>query len=53
MRLIRNMLYETEPLDPMVFGAVAGLLLVVAVSACLVPAWYASRLDPMRALRTE
>jgi putative ABC transport system permease protein len=47
------MLYETEPLDPVVFGVVAGLLLFVAIAACLAPAWYASRLDPMRALRTE
>ena len=53
VRLIRSMLYETEPLDPVVFGAVAGLLLFVAIAACLVPAWYASRLDPMRTLRTE
>jgi ABC-type antimicrobial peptide transport system permease subunit len=53
VRLIRSMLYQTEPLDPMIFGAVIGLLLIVAIAACLVPAWYASRLDPMRALRTE
>ena len=51
--LIRSMLYETKPLDPIVFGAVGGLLLFVAIAACLVPAWYASRLDPMRTLRTE
>jgi len=53
VRLIRSMLYETEPLDPLVFGAVAGLLLFVSIAACLVPAWNASRLDPMRTLRTE
>ncbi len=53
VRLIRTMLYETQPLDPLIFSAVAGLLLIVAVSAGLAPAWYASRLDPMRALRTE
>lgn len=52
-KLIRSMLCGTEPLDPVVFGAVAGLPLFVAIAACLVPAWYASRLDPMRALRTE
>jgi predicted permease len=52
-RLIRSMLYETQPLDPFVFGAVAALLLLVAVLACLIPAWSASRLDPMQALRTE
>ncbi|HLJ79173.1 MAG TPA: ABC transporter permease [Acidobacteriaceae bacterium] len=53
VRLIRSMLYETPPLDPLVFSAVAGLLLLVAVAACLAPAWCASRLDPMQALRSE
>jgi ABC-type lipoprotein release transport system permease subunit len=47
------MLYQTEPLDPTVFAAVAGTLMLVAAIACLVPAWRASRLDPMQALRTE
>jgi putative ABC transport system permease protein len=53
VRLIRSMLYETQPLDPAVFVEVSGTLLVVAGFACLLPAWRASRLDPMQALRTE
>jgi putative ABC transport system permease protein len=54
VRLIdTTMLYETQPLDPAVFAAVATTLLVVAALACLAPAWRASRLDPMQALRTE
>jgi predicted permease len=53
VRLIRSMLYETATLDPVVFAVVAGLLLLVALAACLAPAWFASRLDPMRALHTE
>ena len=53
VRLIQSMLYETHPLDPAVFAAVAVTLLLVAAIACLVPAWRASRLDPMQALRTE
>ena len=53
VRLIHSMLYKTEPLDPAVFAAVAATLLAVAAIACLVPAWRASRLDPMHALRTE
>jgi putative ABC transport system permease protein len=53
VRLIESMLYETQPLDPLVFGSVAGLLMVVAIAACLAPAWGAARLDPMKALRTE
>ena len=53
VRLIQSMLYGTRPLDPAIFAAVAATLLLVAVLACLVPAWRASRIDPMQALRTE
>ena len=53
VRLIRSMLYETSPLDAPVFAAVAATLLLVAAVACIMPAWRASRLDPMQALRTE
>jgi predicted permease len=53
VRSIQSMLYKTEPLDPSVFVGVGALLLVVSVAACLLPAWRASRLDPMQALRTE
>jgi putative ABC transport system permease protein len=52
-QLIRSMLYGTEPLDPTIFATVAGLLLLVAAIACAAPAWRASRLDPMQALRVE
>jgi putative ABC transport system permease protein len=53
VRLIASMLYQTEPLDPAVFATVAGILLGVSALACILPAWRASRLDPMQALRTE
>jgi len=53
VRLLESMLYETDKLDPTVFAAVAGVLLVVAAGACMAPAWRASRLDPMSALRME
>jgi putative ABC transport system permease protein len=53
VRSIQSMLYKTEPLDPAVFAGVGALLLAVSVAACMVPAWRASRLDPMQALRTE
>jgi putative ABC transport system permease protein len=53
VRQIRSMLYETPPLDPAVFGTVTATLVLVAIVACIVPAWRASRLDPMQALRTE
>jgi predicted permease len=53
VRLIQSMLYGTRPLDPEIFAAVAATLLVVAALACVIPAWRASRIDPMQALRTE
>ena len=53
VRLIRSMLYETSPLDVRVFTSVAATLLLVAALACIMPAWRASRLDPMKALRTQ
>jgi predicted permease len=52
-RLISSMLYQTQPLDPAVFIIVSLTLLLVASSSCILPAWRASRLDPMQALRTE
>jgi predicted permease len=53
VRLIQSMLYGMRPLDPAIFAAVAATLLLVAALACLVPAWTASRIDPMQALRIE
>ena len=52
-RIFQSMLFGTKPLDPAVLTGVVATLLVVAVLACLAPAWRASRLDPMQALRTE
>jgi macrolide transport system ATP-binding/permease protein len=53
VRLIASMLYGTRPLDPAIFSGVAVALLVVAALASLVPAWKASRIDPMQALHIE
>jgi putative ABC transport system permease protein len=53
VRLIRTLLYGTSPLDWNVFALVTLLLSLVSVLACAVPAWRASRLDPMQALRME
>ncbi|HEY2001904.1 MAG TPA: ABC transporter permease [Acidobacteriaceae bacterium] len=52
-QLMKSLLVDTRPLDLTVYILVSTVLLVVASLACLVPAWSASRLDPMQALRTE
>lgn len=52
-RWIRSILYGVQPLDQSVFVAVTVLLSLVAMAGCLVPAWQASRVNPMEALRSE
>ncbi|HET7843094.1 MAG TPA: ABC transporter permease [Xanthomonadales bacterium] len=52
-RAIQGFLYGVRPYDPLVLAGVALLLLGVAALATLVPAFRASRIDPMVALRHE
>ena len=52
-RWIEPLLFETSPRNPMVVALVTLVLLVVAFLASVVPAWRASRVDPIEALRAE
>jgi predicted permease len=53
MRLLSSMLYGVQPLDPFTFAVVAFLWILVALSACYIPARRAMSVDPIVALRHE
>ena len=50
-RLLQNQLFEIGPRDPMTLIATAIVLLIVAASAAMIPAWRATTIDPSTALR--
>ncbi|MGQ0736190.1 MAG: ABC transporter permease, partial [Acidobacteriota bacterium] len=52
-RVLRSYLYQTTPTDPVTFAAVAAAFVVAGILACLGPAWRATTVDPMTALRAE
>jgi predicted permease len=52
-RVLRHLLFQVTPIDPLTFAAVAALLITVAVPACWIPARRALRVDPLAALRHE
>jgi putative ABC transport system permease protein len=51
-RLMANLLYKVSPRDPLAFGLAFIVMTLVALIACFLPAWRATRIDPVRALRT-
>ncbi len=50
-RLVTNLLFGITGADPVTFVSVAFVLLLVAALATYLPAWKASRVDPVDALR--
>jgi ABC-type lipoprotein release transport system permease subunit len=52
-RLVSAWLFGVQSNDPVTFVAVPLFVLVVAGFACIVPAWSATRIDPVQTLREE
>jgi predicted permease len=52
-RLMGNLLYGVGPTDPLTFGVVTGVMGTVALAATTLPAWRATRIDPLVALRSD
>ncbi len=52
-RILASLLFATEPTDPWALAGVAMVFLAAGTLACLGPAWRATTVDPMRALRAD
>jgi ABC-type antimicrobial peptide transport system permease subunit len=52
-RVLRTLLVQVTPTDPVTFGTITAILMVVTIAACLIPARRATRVDPLVALRAE
>ncbi len=52
-RLLGYLLYKVSPRDPMSFALAFAVMIIAALAASLIPAWRATKTDPVRALRAE
>jgi len=52
-RLMGNMLYKVSPQDPLAFGCAIVVITIASLTACFLPAWRATRIDPVQALREQ
>ena len=52
-RLMGDLLYKISPHDPLAFGTAFAVITIASLAACFLPAWRATRIDPVRALREQ
>jgi putative ABC transport system permease protein len=52
-RFLKTLLFGVSPTEPLTFALIAVLLTAVAVLACWIPAWRATKVDPLIAIKYE
>ena len=52
-RILRSMLFQVDPLDPVIIGLAGTTIFLLALAAAIIPARRAAFIEPMQALRTE
>ena len=52
-RLMGDLLYKISPHDPLAFGTAFAVITIASLAACFFPAWRATRIDPVQALREQ
>ena len=52
-RSLGNLLYKVSPHDPLAFGTAFAVITIASLAACFLPAWRATRIDPVQALREQ
>jgi predicted permease len=53
MRMLRTLLFEVSPTDPLILAGTSAVLLLIAAAASLVPTRRAARIDPVEAMRSS
>jgi ABC-type antimicrobial peptide transport system permease subunit len=52
-RLMGNLIYKVSPHDPLAFGSAFVVIVIASLAACFLPAWRATRIDPVQALHEQ
>jgi len=52
-RVMRSLLFDLSPTDPITYGAIVVLIVITAAAASWVPARRAASVDPLASLRSE